>query len=148
MAGKIFHHSTSQCDTTRMGQEVVVGFISTDNGQAGTAKVRVNGASSKSIAARLAQGQQWLQMTPHCPASLCSHLHSAAEHFLEYRALKWCSTHSAKHHIHHSYIFRIQKNFFPSAWPYQFYYPPSSIENQCSQASSQKPLKLDKTKGM
>lgn len=89
VAGTICHHSTSQCDTTRMGQEVVVGFISTDKGQAGTAKVRVNGASSKSIAARLAQGQRWVQMILHYPVSLCCHLHRAAEHFLEYRALKW-----------------------------------------------------------
>lgn len=65
-----------------------MGFISVDKGRAGTAKVTVNGASSKSIAARLAQGQQWLQMTPHCPVSLCCHLHRAAEHVLEYRALK------------------------------------------------------------
>lgn len=72
-----------------MGQEVVVGFISTAKGQAGTAKVRVNRASSKSIAATLVQGEQWLQMTPHCPISLCCHLHRAAEHFLDYRALKW-----------------------------------------------------------
>lgn len=53
-----------------LGQEVAAGFISADKGRVGTAKVSVNGASSKSIAARLAPGQRWLQITPHAVPSL------------------------------------------------------------------------------
>lgn len=132
VTGKICHRGTSRGDTARpaagWGGRLPWGLSALIRGELASPKVSVNRASSKSIAARLARGQRWLQITlaPSHP-SVLSPAHTGLQNILGIEGIKavlsLCpcpALRSPVPRVHHIHTLEVQESFSPGAQPEEF----------------------------